>query len=129
MTIQAPLVHADFTFPGIEMGLVFGTPESKLQKNEVFGLDGATGLDGGKGIREITCEMWLFNNYSNIAQLNTLLRAITDHVNVKGQLVDSLGSTFEDVIFRKQEPVRGHLYDPEMGVWKHVRLIFEDMQP
>jgi len=129
MTVQAPLVHAGFTFPGIEQGLVFGTPEPRNQKNEVFGLKGATVLDGGYSTREITCEMWLFDDYSTTGQFNAKLRAITEHVNVTGTLVDSLGSTFEDVQFLRQEPVGKLLYSNELKWWKHIRLIFEELSP
>lgn len=127
--MSAPIEHAGFMFPGIHQDLVFGTPESKSQKNETFGTNGATFLDGGIGTREISCEIYLFNNYSNLAQFNVLLRAITAHVNVKGDLVDSLGNFFDDVIFIRQEPIRGPFDSVHLGVWKQVRLIFEELTP
>lgn len=127
--MSAPLIHAGFTFPGIHQELIFGTPESKTQKNEGFGTNGATVLDGGLGTRDISCEMILFNNYTNLAQFNVLLRSITEHVNTKGDLLDSLGNFFDDVLFIRQEPIHGPLYSPEFGMWKRVRLIFEELTP
>ncbi|QDV50857.1 hypothetical protein [Gimesia fumaroli] len=127
--MSAPLVHAGLTFPGIHQDLIFGTPVLKSQKNEIFGVKGATVIDGGIATREITCEHWLYNTYSNISQLNTMLRAITAQIGVKGTLVDSLGTTFDDVLFIRQEPIQGPLYDYEKGWWKKIRLIFEELTP
>ena len=127
--MSAPLIHAGLTFPGIHQDLVFGTPEPKYQKNEIFGVKGATVIDGGISTREITCEHILFDSYSNIGQLNAMLRAITDHTLVKGTLVDNLGTTFDDVQFIRQEPIQGPLYDAEKGWWKKIRLIFEELTP
>lgn len=127
--MSAPLLHAGFTFPGIHQDLIYGTPEAKNQKNEVFTLDGATVTDGGRGTREITCEIVLFNNYSNMSQFIVLLEAINSHVNAKGDLIDSIGQSFDDVLFLRMEPVEGPLYSAHLGVWKKVRLIFEDLTP
>lgn len=127
--MSAPLVHAGLTFPGIHQDLTFGTPELKYQKNEIFGVKGATVIDGDIATREITCEHWLYNGYSNIGQLNTMLRSIKAQVGVKGTLTDSLGTTFDDVIFIRQEPIQGPLYETEKGWWKKIRLIFEELTP
>lgn len=127
--MSAPLVHGEFTFPGIHQDLIFPTSENRRQLNEIFSVNGATKISGGKGVREITCEHWLFDSYANNAQLNAKLRDINDHTGEVGTLVDSLGTTFTDVEFIRQEPVQGPLYDPEKGAWKKIRLIFEELVP
>lgn len=127
--MSAPISHAGLTIPGTNQGLIFGTPESKRTKNEIFSLKGATVLDGESGTREITCEHILHNNYSNLAQLNTFLVALKEHRAAKGTLTDSLGQTFQEVEFIRQEPVEGPLYFAYVGWWKKIRLIFEELQP
>ncbi|QDT26795.1 hypothetical protein Enr10x_21050 [Gimesia panareensis] len=126
--MSAPIVHAGLTFPGIHQDLIFGTPELKRQKNVIFSLKGATSLNGEIDTREITVEHWLFNGYS-YAELIAALSAIKDHASVKGTLVDSLGTTFSNVEFLRQEPIQGPLYDPVKGWWKKIRLVFEELTP
>lgn len=126
--MSAPIVHAGLTIPGINQGLIFGTADPKYQLNEVFSLKGATVIDGEISTREITCEHWLFNNY-NYSQLTAALKSLNDHALAKGTLVDSLGTTFDDVIFMRQEPVEGPLYAMDKGWWKKIRLIFMELTP
>ncbi|QDT95556.1 hypothetical protein [Gimesia aquarii] len=127
--MSAPIVHAGFQFPGIHQELIFGSPEANFQINEVFGLDGITLLDGGVGARQINVQMWLYDSYSTTGQLNTKLRAIKDHILNKGDLIDSQGTFFDDVVFLNFDHIQGPLYDSDIGWWKRIRLNFLELTP
>ena len=63
------LTHAGFTFAGLHGEIRQAAWPRRQQLTEVFGLEGATLLDGGRQPRDLTTEIWIFNSFPSAAAL------------------------------------------------------------
>ena len=89
--------HDGFSIPGTHESPKYGEWQRAAQYNSVFGVDGATVLDGGRSRRPIDVAMWIWNGYSSAAQCFTALGNLEQHIGTVGTLVE-LGNISRSIV-------------------------------
>ena len=82
MTIK----HAAKTFDGLHGRVIEEMPEIRQVESNFFGLNGTSIILGGFGARNLSCELWLFNNFADFLDINIELNTIDKLVGKFGDL-------------------------------------------
>lgn len=124
--------HAGFSIPGTHESPKYGEWQRAAQYNSVFGLDGATVLDGGRSKRPIDVPMWIHNGYASAAECFTALGNLEQRIGTVGRLIElgNISRWMDNVEFLgfalQQGPIPPN---PQLGWFADVVLHFLQLGP
>lgn len=125
------LTHAGFQFYGLHGEIRQAAWSRRQQLTEVFGLDGATLLDGGRQPRDLNTEIWIFNNFPSTSALETYLKSI-DKRGGKFGVLNETGTvvrSWSNVYFENFDQRQGPLYSTKFGWFCIGNLNFKELAP
>lgn len=83
-----PLTHAGFSIPGLHEDFRMGDWAYQSQNMTMFGLNGATALDGGRSQRPIDVPILIHNSYNSSTDLLTALGNLDARIGKVGTLLE-----------------------------------------
>src|SRR3990167_637372 len=123
--------HAGFSIRGTYESPKYGEWERAAQYNSVFGLDGATVLDGGRSRRRIDVSMWIHDSYSSADDCFTALGNLEGQIGTVGTLVElgNVSRTIANVEFLGFTLDEGPVPPSTIGWFAVVTLRFLQLGP
>lgn len=125
------LTHAGFQFSGLHGEIREAAWLRRQQTSEVFGLDGAVLLDGGRQPRDISTEIWVYNNFNSTPALQAYLKNVHKHAGKYGVLNETgrVVRSWSKVVFQSLDIQRGPIWSPRLGWFVIGNLNFVELAP